>query len=146
MGILPVFTGTLVTDALASYTVYGNGQALCGAHVLRELIAVTEDTRRDPAWAKAMIDVLLEAKDAVADAVAAGQDALAPDAAHRLPRPLPAGGVVRHRRQPAPRQGAETQGQSPGRTAEGPHRGVPAVHGRLRGPVRQQCTPNATCG
>jgi transposase len=78
MGILPAFTGTLVTDALASYTVYGNAQALCGAHVLRELIAVTEDTRRDQAWAKAMIDVLIEAKDAVADAAAAGHDTLAP--------------------------------------------------------------------
>ncbi|MCY0923550.1 MULTISPECIES: IS66 family transposase [unclassified Streptomyces] len=78
MGILPAFTGTLVTDALASYTVYGNDQALCGAHVLRDLIAVAEDTRRDPAWAQAMIDVLIEAKDAVAEALAAGQDALAP--------------------------------------------------------------------
>lgn len=78
--ILPAFTGTLVTDALASYTVYGNEQALCGAHVLRELIAVTEDTRRDTAWAQAVIDVLLEAKDAVAEALAAGQDALAPAA------------------------------------------------------------------
>jgi len=80
MAILPVFTGTLVTDALASYTVYGNEKALCGAHVLRELIAVTEDTRRDPAWAKAMTDVLLDAKKAVADAAATGQDALAPAA------------------------------------------------------------------
>ena len=80
LGILPAFTGTLVTDALASYTVYGNDKALCGAHVLRELIAVTEDTSRDPAWAKAMIDVLIEAKDAVADALAAGRDALAVDA------------------------------------------------------------------
>jgi transposase len=76
--ILPAFTGTLVTDALASYTVYGDAQALCGAHVLRELIAVTEDARRDASWAKAMTDVLLEAKDAIADAVAAGQSALAP--------------------------------------------------------------------
>lgn len=64
--MLPAFTGTL-----ASYTIYGNDQALCGAHVLRELVAVTEDTRRDPAWAQAMTDVLLEAKNAVADAVAA---------------------------------------------------------------------------
>ncbi|MEV6949763.1 IS66 family transposase, partial [Streptomyces sp. NPDC051172] len=76
LGVLPAFTGTLVTDALASYTVYGTTQALCGAHVLRELIAVTEDTRTDPAWAQAMIDVLIEAKDAVADAVATGHDAL----------------------------------------------------------------------
>ncbi|PZT75713.1 MULTISPECIES: IS66 family transposase [unclassified Streptomyces] len=79
LGVLPAFTGTLVTDALASYTIYGNAQALCGAHVLRELIAVTEDTRRDPAWAQSMIDVLLEAKDAVAHAVAGGHDALPVD-------------------------------------------------------------------
>ncbi|MFF3515059.1 transposase [Streptomyces sp. NPDC002573] len=78
--ILPAFTGTLVTDALASYTIYGDAQALCSAHVLRELIAVTEDTRRDPAWAQAMIDVLLEAEDAVAEALATGQHALAPAA------------------------------------------------------------------
>ncbi|MFH9610179.1 IS66 family transposase [Streptomyces sp. NPDC017448] len=77
--ILPAFTGTLVTDALASYTVYGDDRALCGAHVLRELIAATEDTRREQTWAQAMIDVLIEAKGAVADAVAAGQSTLAPE-------------------------------------------------------------------
>jgi hypothetical protein len=71
IGILPAFTGTLVTDALASYTIYGTGQALCGAHVLRELIAVAEDTRHDTSWAQAMIDVLVDAKDAVADALRA---------------------------------------------------------------------------
>lgn len=74
--ILPAFTGVLVTDALASYTIYGDAQALCGAHVLRELIAVTEDTRRDQAWAQALIDVLVEAKDAVADTAAAGHSRL----------------------------------------------------------------------
>jgi Transposase IS66 family. len=51
LGVLPAFIGTLVTDALASYTVYGDAHALCGANVLRKLIAVTEDTHRDPAWA-----------------------------------------------------------------------------------------------
>jgi transposase len=80
LGVLPAFTGTLVTDALASYTVYGNDQALCGAHVLRELIAVTEEKLHDPAWAQSMIDVLLEAKSAVADAVADGRDALSAEA------------------------------------------------------------------
>lgn len=80
LGVLPAFTGTLVTDALASYTIYGNTKALCGAHVLRELIAVTEDTRHDQTWAQAVIDVLIEAKDTVADAAAAGHDSLAPDA------------------------------------------------------------------
>jgi transposase len=76
--ILPAFVGTLVNDALASYTVYGTGQALCGAHVLRELIAVVGDARHDTAWAQAMIDVLVDAKNAVADALSAGQHALAP--------------------------------------------------------------------
>lgn len=76
LGILPAFTGTLVTDALASYTVYGDARALCGAHVLRELIAVTEDARHDQTWAQAMIDVLTEAKHAVADALAAKYSSL----------------------------------------------------------------------
>ncbi|GGT82635.1 hypothetical protein GCM10010272_29070 [Streptomyces lateritius] len=48
----PAFTGTPATDALASCTVYGDSQALCGAHVLRELIAVNEDTRRDATWGR----------------------------------------------------------------------------------------------
>jgi transposase len=76
LGVLPAFTGTLVTDALASYTIYGNDQALCGAHVLRELIAVTEEKRHDTAWAQAVIGVLLEAKTAIADAVADEHDSL----------------------------------------------------------------------
>ena len=78
LGILPAFTGTLVTDALASYSFYGNDKALCRAHVLRELLAATKDTRRDTAWVKAVIDVLIEARDAVADTLTAGQDELAP--------------------------------------------------------------------
>lgn len=74
-GILPAYKGVLVTDALASYTLYGDTRALCGAHVLRELIAATEDTTRDTAWAKAAITVLLDAKAAVAE----GRPALDPD-------------------------------------------------------------------
>lgn len=74
LGAPPAFTGTL-----ASYTIYGNDQALCGAHVLRELTAVTEDTRTDPAWAQAMIDVLLDAKNAVDDALTEGREPLSPE-------------------------------------------------------------------
>jgi transposase len=80
LGVLPKFAGTLVTDALASYTIYGDTHALCGAHALRELIAVTEDTTRDTSWAQAMIDVLVDAKNAVGDAVHTGEDHLAPGA------------------------------------------------------------------
>ena len=32
-GVLPGFTGTLVTDALGSYSVYGAAHQLCGAHL-----------------------------------------------------------------------------------------------------------------
>ncbi|MER6539090.1 hypothetical protein ABT215_35960 [Streptomyces sp900105755] len=35
--------------------------------MLRELIVITEDARHAPSWAQTMIDVLVEAKDAVAD-------------------------------------------------------------------------------
>jgi transposase len=42
-GILPSFTGLAMHDAWAPYDTYGQAtHALCSAHVLRELIAVTE--------------------------------------------------------------------------------------------------------
>jgi hypothetical protein len=107
IAILPAFTGTLVTDALASYTVHGDEQTLCGAHVLRELIAVTEDQpgARSAEW---------------------------------VPRAVPAGMVVRHRRPSILRQGPGGEGSRAGRTTARPRRGVPALHGRLLGPLRQQ--------
>lgn len=43
MGVLPSFAGTAVHDAWAPYDTYtGTGHALCGAHLLRELVAVAE--------------------------------------------------------------------------------------------------------
>ncbi len=43
MGVLPTFTGTLVHDAFAPYDNYtGATHSLCGAHLLRELVAVTD--------------------------------------------------------------------------------------------------------
>ena len=54
MGVLPGFTGTAVHDAWAPYDTYTTaGHALCNAHVLRELQAVTDhhETTTDPtAW------------------------------------------------------------------------------------------------
>ena len=43
-GVLPFFTGIAVRDAWKPYDTFENvaGHALCGAHVLRELVAVTE--------------------------------------------------------------------------------------------------------
>lgn len=40
--ILPAFTGTVMRDALAVYDSYPATHALCGAHLLRELTAISE--------------------------------------------------------------------------------------------------------
>jgi len=88
-GILPRFTGTLVTDALASYTVYGDATQLCAAHVLRELLAVEEADPVGQAWASQALRVLREAKKEVDAATAAGTGAvLAPERAAAIRRQL----------------------------------------------------------
>lgn len=56
------------------------GHALCGAHVLRELTAVTENgTELDVTWAQQAIDALTAHKDAADEARAAGYGAVDPD-------------------------------------------------------------------
>ena len=80
-GVLPSFGGIACHDAWKPYDSFAGvaGHALCNAHLLRELAAVTETgTGLDKAWAKQAIDALLALKDA-ADAVrAAGQGAIGP--------------------------------------------------------------------
>jgi transposase/uncharacterized coiled-coil protein SlyX len=66
-GVLPAFTGIACHDAWAPYDTYGGvtGHALCNAHILRELVAVTQTgTDRDVIWAQQAIDALLVLKDA----------------------------------------------------------------------------------
>jgi transposase len=78
-GVLPHFAGIAVHDAWAPYDTFGNvaGHALCGAHVLRELAAVTETgTGLDRAWAQQAIDALLALNEAADAARAACQDAI----------------------------------------------------------------------
>jgi transposase len=78
-GVLPSFGGIAVHDAWAPYDTFGNvaGHALCGAHVLRELVAVTETgTGLDKAWAQQAIDALLALNQAAEAARTAGQDAI----------------------------------------------------------------------
>jgi transposase len=81
-GVLPSFAGIAVHDAWAPYDTFGNvaGHALCGAHVVRELVAVTE-TGTDPGktWAQQAIDALLALNEAAGAARAAGQDAIDAD-------------------------------------------------------------------
>jgi len=66
-GILPDFTGIAVHDAWAPYDTYPQiTHALCNAHVLRELIAITDyQENADPqawCWASQVIDNLLAIK------------------------------------------------------------------------------------
>jgi transposase len=81
-GVLPSFAGIAVHDAWAPYDTFGNvaGHALCGAHVVRELVAVTETgTDLDKTWARQATDALLALNEAADAARAAGQDAIDAD-------------------------------------------------------------------
>jgi hypothetical protein len=74
-GVLPSFTGIACHDAWKPYDGYAGvaGHALCNAHLLRELIAVTETgTEDDVIWAQQVIDALLALKDAAGAAREAG--------------------------------------------------------------------------
>jgi transposase len=77
--VLPSFAGIACHDAWAPYDCYQDvaGDALCCAHLLRELTAVTETgTADDVIWARQAIDALLELKNAADAARAAGHAAI----------------------------------------------------------------------
>ncbi len=81
-GALPAFAGIACHDAWKPYDSYDGvaGHALCGAHLLRELIAVTETgTEDDVIWAQQAIDALLELKEAGDAARQAGRGAIDPE-------------------------------------------------------------------
>jgi len=74
MGVLSAFTGTAVHDAFAPYDRYtGATHALCNAHLLRELVAVSDHHVRAEVtpgpdgwyWARQVTDALLTIKKAV---------------------------------------------------------------------------------
>jgi transposase len=82
-GVLPSFRGIAVHDAWKPYGTCKNvgGHALCGAHLLRELIAVTKTGMDlDIAWAQQAIDALLALGQAAEAARTAGKDAVFPEA------------------------------------------------------------------
>jgi len=69
-GVLPAFAGIACHDAWKPYDCYDGvaGHALCGAHLLRELTAVTDTgTEDDVIWAQQAIDALLELNKAARD-------------------------------------------------------------------------------
>jgi transposase len=69
-GVLPGFAGVAVHDGWAPYWRYDVTHALCGAHLLRELDAVTEEPGQG--WAAGMAELLVDAKLACDRARAAG--------------------------------------------------------------------------
>jgi transposase len=70
MGVLPGYEGVAIHDAYTSYLSYPGGHALCNAHLLRDLVAVEEETQA--AWAPRMSELLLEIKAAATQARASG--------------------------------------------------------------------------
>lgn len=78
-GVLPGFTGVAVHDAWAPYDTYDDADhALCCAHVLRELVAVTETSPTGGQWAQALITILRELKHATDTARESGTPGLDP--------------------------------------------------------------------
>jgi transposase len=81
-GVLPAFRGVAVHDGFTPYRTYTKARhALCGTHHLRELIAAQEAGQ---AWASGMGCLLLDSKDAVDQAKAAGLKALTEQALAEL--------------------------------------------------------------
>lgn len=69
---------TLVHDRAAMYWNYGAGHAVCAAHLLRDLNAITQIPRH-AVWAEQFRRLLLDAKATVQSATAAGQTELHAD-------------------------------------------------------------------
>jgi transposase len=82
-GVLTRFRGVAVHDAWAPYDTYVDTEhQLCCAHALRELAAVADTAGPDAdwCWATQASDALVEMQKLIAQAIAAGADALDPDA------------------------------------------------------------------
>jgi transposase len=82
-GVLPRFSGVAVHDAWAPYDTYLDvTHQLCCAHALRELQCVAEAVPPQTpwCWANQAADAIVAMQTLVAEALAAGADAVAPDA------------------------------------------------------------------
>jgi transposase len=81
-GVLGRFGGVAVHDAWAPYDTYADVEhQLCCAHAVRELAAVADTAPADAdwCWATQAADTLVAMQKLVAEAIAAGVDALDPD-------------------------------------------------------------------
>ncbi len=75
-GLLPTYTGRLMHDRWKSYQEYRCAHSYCGAHLLRDCLAVAELEKQS--WAQEMHEVLLQMNEALHQARAQGRPALAP--------------------------------------------------------------------
>ncbi len=79
IGLLPRFAGTLIHDCWSGYFSFGKNHALCGAHLLRDLMFVEErfgpEEKGGHAWAAQMTQWMRGAKEAATKARAQGKPA-----------------------------------------------------------------------
>ena len=69
IGILPQFTGTLVSDGFSSYKWYEQCRhSLCNVHLLRDLLFVEESSPAQKVWTTPLAKLLLKIKDTVTEA------------------------------------------------------------------------------
>lgn len=81
VGILPQFRGTLVRDGYLSYSRFeGCRHSLCNAHLLRDLIFVEQLSPAQAVWTKPLSALLVEIKEAAAEARAAEEGHLSEEA------------------------------------------------------------------
>lgn len=81
VGILPQFTGTLVRDGYLSYTRFeACRHSLCNAHLLRDLVYLAAVSPAQAVWTKPLSALLIEIKEATAQARAAGRSQLGEEA------------------------------------------------------------------
>jgi transposase len=113
-GVLPSFAGVAVHDGWSPYWRYPVTHALCGAHLLRELEAITDEPGQG--WAAGMAELLVDTKTATDRARDAGADRIDDGLRQRL--------TARYQRLLAD-----------GRAANPPPRPRPSQH--RHGPVRR---------
>ncbi len=77
-GVLPEFTGILMRDGYAGYTHLPAIHAWCGAHLLRDLRAISDADPLQQLWALAMANTLLDANQAAHQGRTTGADRLDP--------------------------------------------------------------------
>jgi len=83
-GVLPEFTGILMRDGYSGYAHLPAIHAWCGAHLLRDLRALSDADPAGQLWALAMANTLLDANQAAHHARSAGADQLGPRVLKRI--------------------------------------------------------------